>query len=135
MVRNLSTLSVLHYVYGGLMLLGAVVLAVVFFALGGLMQSDLVQQSNEPPPEVLSTIFQGVGVGVAVFVGLWGLLVVLSGRWIAQRRNRTGSMIIAGLCCLSFPIGTALGIYTLVVLSNTEVQQAYGQAYPPPPSY
>ncbi len=135
MVRNLSTVSILHYVYGGLMLLGAVVLAVVFFAVGGLMQSDLVQQSNDPPPEVVTTIFQGIGTGVAVFVGIWGVLVLLSGYWISKRRNRVGSMIIAGLCCLSFPIGTALGIYTLVVLSNTEVQQAYEQAYPPAPTY
>lgn len=135
MVRHLSTLSILHYVYGGLMLLGAVTLAVIFFAVGGLLQSDLVQQANDPPPEFVTTIMQGMGTGIAVFVGIWGLLVVLSGYWISKRRNRVGSMIIAGLCCLSFPIGTALGIYTLVVLANSEVEQAYGQAYQAPPGY
>lgn len=130
MVRNLSTLSILHYVYGGLMLLGGVIVAVVFFAIGGIMDSDLVQHSSDPPPAGLAAIFQGLGSAVAVFVALWGVLVILSGSWIAKRRNRTGSMIVAGFCCLSFPLGTALGIFTLVVLANDEVQRAYAGTIP-----
>jgi hypothetical protein len=129
MVRNLSTVSILHYVYGGLLLFAALVCGVLFSAVGGLMESDLMQQTSDPPPPMMATIFHSVGVGLAVVLGIWGLL---SGRWIANRRHRTGSMVIAALCCLSFPIGTALGVFTLVVLANSEVQEAYAQAGPSP---
>jgi hypothetical protein len=34
-------------------------------------------------------------------------------------------MVIAGINCLSFPFGTALGIFTLIVLSRESVQALY----------
>ena len=125
MVRNLSTLSILHYVYGILVcLLGAAML--VFIFVGMMMQSDLVQQENDPPPMAVGTFFQCLGWFLFALVELMGILIMLSGRWIAKRRNRNASLVIAGFCCLNFPLGTALGIYTFVVLLNEEVKQSYG---------
>lgn len=124
MTRNLSTLSVLHYVFGILVCLGGAAM-LVFIFVGMLLQSDLVQQEQDAPPEFLGTLFQGLGWFLFALVEVFGALVILSGRWIAKRRNRTASMIIAGFCCLSFPLGTALGIFTFVTLLNDEVQREY----------
>lgn len=128
MTRHLPTLSVLHYVYGVLTCVGGI--AVLFFVgLGLFLSSDaLAQEGQEPPPEWLGGIFQGLGWVLFALIEAWGVLVILSGRWIAQRRNRTGSLVIAGLCCLNFPLGMALGIFAFIVLLNDEVQAAYAQA-------
>lgn len=128
MTRHLPTLSVLHYVYGILTCVGGI--AVLFLVgLGLFLNSDvLADQGQEPPPEWLGGIFQGLGWVLFALIEAWGVLVILSGRWIAQRRNRTGSLVIAGLCCLNFPLGMALGIFAFVVLLNDEVQAAYAQA-------
>ena len=130
MVRNLSTLSILHYVFGIFVCLaGAVML--VFIFVGMLMQSDMVQQEHDAPPMFVGNIMQGLGWFLFALMELLGILILLSGRWIAKRRNRNASLILAGFCCLNFPLGTALGIYTFVVLLNDEVQREYQGAIPP----
>lgn len=125
MVRNLNTLSILHYVYGGLIcLIGFGLLAMV--GLGSFLNSDFIlERSSEPPPPELGQIFQVFGWVAFAIVEVWGVLVISSGRWIAKGKNRIGSMVIAGFCCLSFPLGTALGIFTFVVLANEEVKRVY----------
>ncbi len=126
MVQNLKVLSVLHYVYGALV--GMIALFMLFFVvLGSFITGDVMAQAEEPPPEWLGGFLQVFGVGLFLFILVWSLFIVLSGRWIAKRTNRTGSIIIAALCLFSFPFGTALGIFTLVVLLNEEVRVAYEQ--------
>ncbi|HPF68876.1 MAG TPA: hypothetical protein PLC20_14460, partial [Flavobacteriales bacterium] len=66
------------------------------------------------------------GVAVFVLVEGIGLLNILSGRWIKQRRHRTGSIVVAAIDCLNMPLGIALGIFTIVSLSNDRVSDLYG---------
>ncbi|MEO8589217.1 MAG: hypothetical protein ABI432_07615 [Flavobacteriales bacterium] len=132
MVRNLSTLSILHYVYGGLVCLIGLGCLAVFFGLGGFLNSDFItQHSQEPPPEELGAIFQVIGWVLFVILEIKGVLVLASGRWIAKRKNRIGSMVIAGFCCLNIPLGLALGIFTFMALNNEEVKRAYDPMSPP----
>lgn len=127
MNQNLPTLSILHYVYGALVCLGGFA-ALMFMGLGTLLSSDLVMQNaEEAPPEWLGGVFAAFGLGLFVILELWGIFIILSGYWISKRRNRTGSIVVAALCLPSFPFGTALGIFTLVVLLNDEVKLDYEQ--------
>lgn len=129
MTRHLSTLSVLHYVYGILTCLSGIAVLLIV-GLGLFLSSDaLAQEGQQPPPAWVGGLVQGLGWGLFALIELWGVLIILSGRWIAQRRKRTGSLIIAGLCCLSFPFGLALGIFAFVVLLDAEVQAAYAQGH------
>lgn len=122
MTKDLSTLSVLHYVYGALICASGIA-ALVIVGVGVLVGSDLFME--DPPPHWLGSALQAMGTVLFVVVELWGLLVVLSGRWIAQRRNRTASMVIAALCLLNVPLGTVLGVFTLSALGNEEVRLSY----------
>jgi hypothetical protein len=54
------------------------------------------------------------------------LLNVLSAIFLQTRRHRIFSMVVASLNCLQIPFGTALGIYTIIVLSRPSVEQSYG---------
>lgn len=127
MKRHLSTLSILHYIYGAFVCMGGLA-ALVFIVLGMFLSSDFVaDQSNDRQiPGIIGTIFQSFGWGIFIIAELWGLLNILSGYWISRRRNRTATQVIAAFNCLSIPFGSALGLFTFAVLSDDEVKQEYG---------
>ncbi len=129
MKNNLSTLSILHYVYGGLTCFAGLFM-LLFIGVGTFLRTDMVQQQPDAADAAMvGGIMQGLGAVLFVVVEVIGVLIILSGRWIKRRVNRTGSLVIAGFCCLSFPFGTALGIFTFVTLLNDEVRREYeGQA-------
>lgn len=130
MNRHLPTLSVLHYVYGILTCVTGLAM-LVFVILGGFLSSDFVaEQSNDPAAGVVGTVFQVLGWVAFALIEVWGVLIILSGRWIGQRRNRMGTLIIAALCCLSIPFGLALGIFTFVTLLNPDAEREYNGAQP-----
>ena len=81
-------------------------------------------QEGAPPAEVI-TIFRLVsGMFVAWFlVSCVGNL--LSGMFLRARRHRTFSMVIAAINCLHIPLGTLLGVFTLIVLGRESVRRMY----------
>lgn len=125
MKKHLSTLSVLHYVNGGLTCFGGLFL-LFFVFLGHFLGSDLVQESGDAPPRAIGAFLIVLGWVLFVFVEVMGILNILSGRYLAQHRNRGFSLVIAAIECLNFPLGTALGVWTIVVLNDPEVRAAYG---------
>ena len=44
---------------------------------------------------------------------------------LKKRQKRTFSFVIACICCMNIPLGTALGVFTLVVLSRQSVKAIY----------
>ncbi|WKZ66332.1 MAG: hypothetical protein QY325_00065 [Flavobacteriales bacterium] len=129
MTRHLPTLSILHYVYGALTCLGgAAVLVLVFMGL--LLNSGSLPADGDPPPAWVGQLMQGLGWGLFALIEAIGVLVILSGRWIARRTNRTGSLVAAALCCLNFPLGMALGVFTFVALLDPAVRAEYDAAAP-----
>ena len=88
----------------------------------------VMEQAHEPPPDWLGSFFKAFGAVLFLIIESWGVLILLSGYWISKRRNRTFSIVMAALCLLSFPFGTALGVFALVVLLNDDVRMEYGSA-------
>ena len=130
MQRHLSTLSILHYAYGAFICLtGLAALAVVL--VGGFLSSDLVNEAGgDRVPAFIGAVIQTFGWVLLVTVEAWGILTMLSGSWIAGRRNRTGSQVVAALNCLNMPLGLALGIFTLLTLNDEGVKHEYDQRIP-----
>ena len=128
MKHHLSTLSVLHYVYGIIIcLLGIALLSLVF--VGSFMNSDwLAQQAGEAPPYWLGTFLHILGWGLFIFVEAHGIMNLISANYIGKRKGRTFSQVTAALNCLNIPFGIALGVFTFVVLGDKEVRAEYGLA-------
>lgn len=125
MTRQLSTLTILHYVYGAFVCVGGVFALVLIF-LGSLLSSDLIADNEgEPVPAWLGGLAKSLGWVLFVILEAWGILTILSGNWISKRKNRTGSQVVAAFNCLNIPFGVALGIFTFVVLNDTEVKSIY----------
>ena len=130
--KHLRLLSIFHYVYGGFSLL---MTAGVIVALG--MFAWLASTSAKPPrasqtnPKVALALM-GIMFGLMI---LWMLAHVvctfLAGKFLAARRHRLFCIVIAALNCMSVPLGTTLGVFTIIVLTQPAVCELFERPSPP----
>jgi hypothetical protein len=57
----------------------------------------------------------------------------LAGRFLARRRHHTFCMVIAAVACTFMPLGTVLGVFSLIVLSRESVRESFAPGPPPLP--
>lgn len=133
---NLRVLSILHYVAAGfLALFGCMPIMHViigFVMLTGNFSSLVPMppgQANPPavamPPAWFGYFFIFGGFFAIVMMWACAVLLFLSGRYLAQRRRHTFVMVVAAISCIFFPFGTALGVFTLVVINKDSVRAAF----------
>lgn len=126
MKNQLSTLSTLHYVYGAFLCVAGLALLGLVFAGMFLNSGWLQEQGAQAPPLFLGAFLSGLGWLLFILVEAHGVLNLLSGARLAKQRGRTFSQVVAAVNCLNFPFGTALGVFTFVVLGDRDVQMLYG---------
>lgn len=125
-ISQLNLLGTFHYVLGGLMLAFACI-PIIHIVLGVLMIAGKLHSGNgQDPPPAIGWVFVGIGASIMVIGWALGILVIYSGRCIRARRNWIFSVVIAGLMCLNMPLGTILGVFTLVTLMRDSVKALYG---------
>lgn len=121
--KNLDLLALFHYVLGGLTALCAcfplihvaVGLALVFGNLDG----------PNPPPAFFGWFFVAIG-GFCVLAG-WALAVAMAvaGAKLKRRTARTYCLVVGALECMLMPLGTVLGVFTLLVLTKEPVKALF----------
>ena len=135
---HLKVLSICHYVWGGVTALWSMCgLFYVFMGVAFANDPSAFNNSNAgsgagnpPPSPFVGYMFMGMGTAIVLFGSLVGGLTIYSGRCIARRKGRTFSLVMAGINCLSVPVGTVLGVFTFMVLTRDSVRAVY--AAPPP---
>ena len=75
-------------------------------------------QQQGPPPEVVFGMIRPILHFVAILAFAKGLAGIFAGIGLLQRAawSRTLTLVVACISLLSFPFGTALGVYSLWVL-------------------
>lgn len=127
--QHLRLLAIFHYVVGGLgALFSLFPLIHVIMGVAMLMSgSSFADKTGSPPPPFVGWLFIVLG-GFIILVGLGASVVIaLSGRFIALRKRYLYSFIVACIECMFVPLGTILGVFTIVVLSRPSVKQMYQQ--------
>ncbi|MFO0600674.1 MAG: hypothetical protein U0228_35525 [Myxococcaceae bacterium] len=76
--------------------------------------------------EAVGIVFIVVAVILMLVIWTAALLSFLTARRIGERRSPTFIMIVAAINCLSVPIGTALGVFTFIVMSRPSVKASFG---------
>jgi len=136
MNEHLRLLSVFHYVMGGLqMLICSFPLIHFFVGLGLLVAPAKMGDAHGEdviPLQIMGGFFMVIATIFIVLGWALGICTILSGRYIAQRRKRTFSIVLAAINCAHFPFGTALGVFTLVLLTKNEAKILYGEPVDPP---
>ena len=64
-------------------------------------------------------------VVIGVFLLILAIMNLMSAHYLRKRRKRLFIMVTAGFNCACIPFGTALGVFTLIVLSRPSVEALY----------
>lgn len=120
---HLKLLAVFHYVLAGLSLVGIAFLCLHWALMHAVM--SMPAKNGNPPPAQFFAVFRWFYVFCGFFMVSGGALLLASGRCIARRKARVFSLAVAGLSCLMFPFGTALGVFTMIVLLRESVVETY----------
>jgi hypothetical protein len=121
--EHLRLLALFHYISGGV----TVAVASIFgFMLGmmSLMFAFLPPQTAAPLPQVFLALLGLLFILVLIF----GILEIVSGRYIAKRKHRVFSIVVSVPRILAVPYGTMLSIFTLLVLERKTVKELYREA-------
>jgi len=124
--EHLRLLGIFYYVSAGLTGFGALfglVYVVLGVVIGGVALAD-----GQEEAVVMGVIFGATGLFTVLLCGVMILLEVMAGRKLMAARGRTFCMVVAAFNCLSFPTGTALGVFTFIVLSRPSVQARFALA-------
>jgi len=110
---NSTTLGALWFVYGILRLI-AVIILVLYVGTATVMFGALL--NRVPDPYTLMTTFHILYIAAIIVTALSGLFGLFAGlALIAGKSARTLSLVAAFLSLSDLPLGTTLGIYTLIV--------------------
>lgn len=126
-VEHLRLLGIFHMVVAGLTAVcGSIPLLHVAMGAIFMVSPPPSNQGGGPPPAWFGALFMGFGCfAVALAWGLAGA-VFYAGRCIQDRRHWTFCLGVAAIMCLNMPIGTALGVFSLIVLMRPQVKGAFG---------
>jgi hypothetical protein len=123
--EHLRLLSIFHFVVSGLTLFGIAFLCVHYFMMHTIFSNPDAWKGQNAPPKGFLDAFIWFYVFMGVILLTASVLNLLSGLFLRQKKHRTFSVVIAAINCIQIPIGTALGIFTIVVLSRETVRQLY----------
>ena len=124
---HLKLLSVFHFVAVGLAVLGLLFLLAHYTMFHAFFSNPKIWQNQKQPP--IPVEFFAIIKWFYLIMGTWfvasAVLNLFSGLFIRSRKHRTFSMIVGGVNCLHVPVGTALGVFTMVVLIRDSVRELY----------
>jgi hypothetical protein len=80
--------------------------------------------SGGPPPEV-GWILIALGGSFSLLVWLMAACTLFAGYNLSKKRRYLFCFVIACICCASIPLGTILGVFTIVVLARPGVKELF----------
>jgi hypothetical protein len=130
-VEQLKLLAAFHFVGVGLAALGMLMLYGHYVMFNNLMSNPKMwaNQAAPPPTELFVGMKWFYGVCAAGLLGT-GALNLLAGLFLRARTHRIFTFLVAGINCFYMPLGTALGIFTFIVLLRDSVRKLYEPARP-----
>ncbi len=130
---HLDNLAIGHYVVGAIMVAFSC-LPLLHLGMGVAMMAGAfpVEAEIEGDIEMLPGFFAWMFIGMGALFFLLGqavsIGVIISGRFLKQRKNYMYSFVLGCLMCFFVPVGTILGVFTIIILSRESVKQLYGRA-------
>lgn len=126
---DLKQLATFHYVLGGLGIFFSL-FALIYVIIGIVMLSnpDTLDMSDaEAPPAFMGGVLVAVG-GITFLLGeIVSICLIISGNKLKKQTGYMFSFIMACIICLNMPLGTILGIFTIMVLQRDSVKALYNR--------
>jgi hypothetical protein len=122
-LEHLKLLSIFHYVAATMAALVACIPFLHFFMGLALATGAFGDTEAEARPVgfvimLLALVFIMIGWALAA-------LMVFAGRSLATRKRYTFCLVMGGIECLFMPVGTVLGVFTIIVLVRDSVKELF----------
>ena len=133
--EHLRLLKIGYYVLSALGA-GMTALFLLYISFFGVIFTSVLpnqHDANAPDPKLMGIIFIAVAFVVLLAGATGAFLTFYTARSIAERKRWTFVVVVAALCCFQFPIGTAVGVFSLMVMTRPSVKLLFGQRIAPPP--
>lgn len=128
-LEQLKWLSVGFYIHAGLTALVAC-LPIIHLVIGIMMITGQIDGGANPPPPAFGWFF--VAFASLFILGGWAFAIAsfLAGRFIKQQKKYTFIFVMAIISCMFAPVGTVLGVFTIIVLIRDSVKALFeGQGF------
>jgi len=125
-LEHLKLLSIFHYVVGGLACCCGL-LWTLYMLSGGIL---IIAAASMTGRDRMGAF---IGGAVALLVGTFllalfetcGILCIVAGRKYGQQQGYWFCFSLAIFLCLNFPLGTALGVFAIIVLNRPSVKALF----------
>ncbi|AUC77956.1 hypothetical protein CW736_00375 [Nonlabens sp. MB-3u-79] len=126
---NLSTFATLHLVKGILTILFSLFFLLYMFV-GTALTFGSMNHGQDMPfhPGNIFIIIGAVGFIITVSIGI---LTLLAGKYIKERRNYNFIFAIAIINCITGILGVLLGVFTILDLNKPHVKAQFEPGYDP----
>ena len=111
-------LGLFFWLFTALNVILVAIIGIVYVGILGAVFANAPHKASDPPPELIVSIVAVVFIFVLIFTVLFSIPKVVAGYGLRKNKPwaRTWAIIASIMCCLSFPIGTAIGVFGLVFL-------------------
>ena len=123
--EHLRLLSIFHYVLAGIQALMACI-PLIHLVVGSVLLVAGLASREGGPPVVVGLLFMLVAAAIIVLGWTMAVLVFLAGRFLAARTHYLYCFVVAAVACAFVPLGTILGVFTIVVLTRPSVKALFG---------
>ncbi len=136
--EHLRLLSIFYYIAAGIT--GLFACFPVFHLTMGLVilfsPSALEDAGHRPmaafgdDKQIIGTMFV-VFASATIIVGwMFAAAMLLTGRALAKRSHWTFCIVVSAICCIIMPYGTALGVFSIIVLNRSTVRELFESSTP-----
>jgi hypothetical protein len=122
MQDHVKVIGILWIIFGSLSLLGALILYMILFGV------SFIPDMGDIAPGILRL----VGIVLSTFIALLGLPKIIGGIGLLKGHEwgRILILVVSFLSLINIPFGTALGIYSMIILFNPQTVKLFNPNAP-----
>ncbi len=122
-LEHLKLLSIFHYVAAGMAAMVACIPFIHFFM--GLALATGAFGDTDPEARPVGLVIMLFALGFILVGWTFAALVAFAGRSLQKRKRYTFCLVMGGVECLFMPVGTVLGVFTIIVLVRDSVKELF----------
>jgi hypothetical protein len=119
---HIKVIAVLFLVCGGMLVALAFFLPAVLGLVAAIVKSD-----GDPDAAIATNVLGITGAALSIFFGVLALPFVATGWGMLKFKSwsRIGGIVLGALLLVQIPVGTAIGIYALVILFRKDAEALF----------
>ena len=123
--KQLRLLSIFHYVLGGMGVLFSC-FPIIHLVIGiAILTGALEGEGSEVPPRVFGWVLVLFPAAFILLGWTVSLCILVAGRKLKVLRSYQYCFVIACIECIFVPLGTILGVFTIIVLNRDSVREKF----------